>query len=373
MQSLDNNTRAFLGLVGAGLWEQEVLLSNYGIIDYAEVYRLADEQAVTGLVAAGLGHVTDIKVPMEDLFHFVVQTLQLEKQNKAMNQFIEDLLQKMRTQGISAVLVKGQGIAQCYEKPLWRACGDVDLLISDSDYNNAKEFLQPSASAVKKENVKMRHFAMTIDTWKVELHGHLYTGLFDVTDKVIDGVEKDVFDGGNVRSWMNGKTQVLLPGVDNDIIFIFTHFLKHFFKGGLGIRQICDLCRLLWTHRTEIDADLLEIRLRKMRLMSEWKAFGAFAIEYLGMPVEAMPIYDGGSRWKKKAKRILSFMLMSGNFGQNRDYSFRRRPFLIRKTYAMCRKIGDAFNHALIFPLDSMRLLLSNLFHGVITAAKGIG
>jgi hypothetical protein len=23
--------------------------------------------------------------------------------------------------------------------------------------------------------------------------------------------------------------------------------------------------------------------------MSEWKAFGAFAIEYLGMPVEAMP------------------------------------------------------------------------------------
>lgn len=39
------------------------LLLPYGDIDYAEVMRLAQEQAVVGLVAAGLEHVTDVKVP----------------------------------------------------------------------------------------------------------------------------------------------------------------------------------------------------------------------------------------------------------------------------------------------------------------------
>lgn len=36
---------------------------------------------------------------------------------------------------------------------------------------------------------------------------------------------------------------------------------------------------------------LLEARLNEMGLVSVWKAFGAFAVEYLGMPGEAMPLY----------------------------------------------------------------------------------
>ena len=83
--------------------------------------------------------------------------------------------------------------------------------------------------------------------------------------------------------------------MNNDILLIFTHFLKHFYKGGIGLRQICDWCRLLWTYRDSIDVALLEQRLRKMGLMSEWKAFAALAVEYLGMPAES-PIYDSSKR-----------------------------------------------------------------------------
>ena len=110
-----------------------------------------------------------------------------------------------------------------------------------------------------------------------------------------------------------------------------------------------------------------------MGLMSEWKAFGAFAVEVLGMPVEAMPMYDASNRWKRKAKRILSFILMSGNMGHNRDNTFRSRPFLVRKTYSMCRRIGDVFNHAQIFPLDSLRFLPRLLLNGVRSAVNGVG
>ena len=167
---------------------------------------------------------------------------------------------------------------------------------------------------------------------------------------MIDKTKEAVFRDGQVRSWVNGNTQVFLPSADNDVILIFTHFLKHFYKGGLGLRQICDWCRLLWTYRDAIDVRRLEKWLRKVGLMSEWKAFGAFAVEYLGMPVVAMPLYDASGCWKRKARRIRDFVLMSGNFGHNRDMSyFEKYPYVIRKFCSFGRRVGDMFSHARIF------------------------
>ena len=113
----NNNQQAFFALVRAGLWEKEARLLPYGDIDYAEVMRLAQEQAVVGLVAAGLEHVTDVKVPQVWALQFAGQTIQLEQRNKAMNQFIADWVTNMRSMGIYTLIVKGQGVAQCYERP----------------------------------------------------------------------------------------------------------------------------------------------------------------------------------------------------------------------------------------------------------------
>ena len=51
----------------------------------------------------------------------------------------------MREAGIYTVLVKGQGVGQCYERPLWRSCGDVDLFFDAENYEQAKAFLSPLA------------------------------------------------------------------------------------------------------------------------------------------------------------------------------------------------------------------------------------
>lgn len=367
----DNTIEAFFALVGAGLWEKEVKLASLGKIDFSRVLSLSEEQSVVGLVAAGMEHVGDVKLPKADVLQFVGQTLQLEQQNTAMNQFIGILVEKMRQRGIYTLLVKGQGIAQCYERPLWRSCGDVDFFLSETNYENAKEFLSPLASSVETEGEYKKHYGMTIDSWVVELHGYLRCGLSSRMDKVIDGIQNDVFCGGDVQSWMNGKTQVFLPSADNDVIFIFTHFLKHFYKGGLGLRQICDWCRLLWTYRESLNHGLLESRIRKAGMMTEWKAFGAFAVEVLGMPFEAMPMYSSADKWKRKALRIQEFILMSGNMGHNREKSYEEYPYLIKKVCSMGRRISDVVNHARIFPLDSIRFLTSIMFHGIRDAVRG--
>ena len=372
MNQQNTNISVFFYLLQAGLWEQDVQLVPDEDTEWRAVFQLADEQSVTGLVAAGLEHVA-CSVPKADLHPFLMRVLAVEDTNARMNRFIAELMERLRTRGIRAVLVKGQGIAQCYARPLWRACGDVDLMLDAENYEKAKAYLPTFASKVEKEDPRVKHLAMTIDSWEVELHGTLRGGVSKRMEAMIDAVQEETCTRGQVRLWDNDGTEVLLASADNDIIFIFTHFLKHFFKGGIGLRQICDWCRLLWTYRDSIDRALLERRIREMGLRSEWKAFAAFAVEYLAMPAEAMPFYDTAPRWRRKAARIQDFILRVGNFGHNRDSSYyRTKPFLVRKPISLGRRLADFATHVRIFPLDSLRFLLRVLIHGFLAAAKGI-
>ena len=367
-----NNTKALFALVKAGLWEKEARLLPFGEVDYSEVYRLAEEQSVLGFVTAGLEHVTDTQVPKGELLQFIGQSLQIEQQNKELNNFIGVLIEKMRDADIYTLMVKGQGIAQCYEKPLWRSCGDVDLFLSDVNYEKAKKFLTPLAVSMEKEYAREKHFGMTIDSWVVELHGRLYCGLSSRIEKELDRVYQDTFYGGSVRSWDNNHIQVFLLSPENDAFYVFTHILQHFYKGGIGLRQICDWCRLLWTYRNTIDVKLLESRIRRAGLMSEWKAFAAYAVHYLDMPSEAMPFYDDLDKWQKKAIRIGAFILEVGNFGQNRNQSYYSNyPYVVRKVFSFSRRMFDMTRHTIIFPLDSIRFFIGTTINGLKSIAHG--
>jgi len=259
---VDDNTLAFFEFLRGGLWEKEVQLSGYELIDFKLINQLAEEQSVVGVVTAGLEHVVDVKVPQEILLQFIGSTLQIEQQNKLMNEFVERLNGRLRGKEVYTLLIKGQGIAQCYERPLWRSSGDVDLLLSNSNYSVAASILSEDAVSVEKENPYNKHLAMTIDRWLVELHGTLRCGLWKSLDKELDKTQDAIFYGGKVRSWLNGQTLVFLPAPDEDVFFVFSHIIEHFYKEGVGLRQICDWTRLLWTYRDSIDIRLLEKRIR---------------------------------------------------------------------------------------------------------------
>lgn len=300
------------------------------------------------------------------------KVFEAETRNADMNRFVADLFTKLWEAGIHAVLVKGQGIAQCYQRPQWRAAGDVDLLLDAENYEKAKSFLSPLASSIEKELVEYKHLGMTIGSWKVELHGTLHGHISKVADAVVDQVQEEMLSQGVFRIWKNGETDIPLPAPDSDVVFIFSHILQHFFHGGIGLRQICDWVRLLWTYRGSIDRNLLESRIREMRLMTEWKAFAALAVDYLGMPTEAMPLYDSSARWKRKANRISKFIFRVGNFGHNRDGGiYTKYPYLVYKAISFGRHVGDFFEQLLIFPLDSLRVFEKMFTGGMKAVARG--
>ena len=355
------NTEAFHELLRAGLWTDAMvngerlkvkgsLFTIPKSVDWEAVYQLAEDQSVVGLVLAGIerlrNHNDNANHNQEVLLQMIGEVQMEEQTNKAMNLFIVDIVRKMREKDIYMVLVKGQGIAQCYERPLWRQSGDVDLLLSGENYQKAKQFLLPLCSDHKKDERYSKHLGMNIDQWYVEIHGSLRTGLSGRVDKEVDAVQRDVFYDGNVRSWDCNGTTIFLPAPDNDVFFVFTHFIKHFYKEGMNLRQVCDWCRLLWTFKDSLNHGILEKRIRRAGLMSEWKAFAALAVEYLGMPIDAVPLLDGRSlmedgRWRKKGERILKHIL-------------KGEPY---------NKVRDTWAIAKIFPLNTCKFLPAIFFH----------
>ena len=381
----DSNIQAFFEQLKAGLWSdwrsvQEFNVQEFKDVDWERVYQLAQEQSVQGVVLRGIEELRaknlELSVPRVLLLQWIGEVQVIEQQNKDMNVFIADLIEKLRKADVYAILVKGQGVAQCYERPLWRCSGDVDLLLSSDNYEKASYSLDNLTGNMALQTVKdaeRKHREYQIEDWSVELHGTMHTNLSKEIDKEIDRVQQDVFCGGKVRSVEfkssgGSKIQVFLPAPDEDVIFVFTHILQHLFLEGIGLRQICDWCRLLWTYKDSLNYGLLESRIKAMGLMTEWKAFGAFAVKYLGMNPDAVPFL--GSMFNvqcsmlfKKADRLMCFILEVGNFGHNREVEwsngFKRRTSLI------WHRITDTFKLSFVFPLDAPKFLLNYAVDGV--------
>ena len=342
---MNKNIDVFLSLLRAGLWESananlDPNPNFIGGVDWNEVYRMAEQQGVIGLVAAGIESVNlnhnanlNLSIPQVTALTFAGATIQMEQRNKAMNGFIVELVEKMRAVDIYTLLVKGQGVAQCYERPLWRPSGDVDLLLSEVNYKKAKELLLPLSSNSKNEERYSQHLGMNIGQWYIEIHGSLRTGLSARVDKEVDAAQQSVFIGGNVRSWDNNGTLVFLPAPTEDVFLVFTHFIKHFYKEGMSLRQVCDWCRLLWTYRESLNYDLLESWITKSGLMGEWMAFYNLASRYLGMPDFGSGLTIHDSRYDGKAEKLMTFILKgySGN------------------------KVKDTWQIAKIFPWKALR------------------
>lgn len=368
--------RAFIAIVKAGLWERSVRLSDYldttKELNIAEITRLANEQSLSGIVAIGLEHVQDLRMAIEDMLPIMETSLSIQAANIEMNVFIAKLFTDLKNEGINAVLVKGQGIARCYERPLWRACGDVDLLLIGDNYSEAQKVLAFKASEIEEEDITLKHHAFKIGNCLVELHGTFHSVLSFKIDRELDNELDCMFRNKEFRIWKNRESDIPLPSVNHDVVFIFSHILQHFYKEGIGLRQICDWCRLLWTYRDEIDAKYVEGRMKKMGFMSEWRAFAALAVDYLGMLADVMPFYDDSKKWSRKASKILDFIFYCGNFGHNIESSYyTKHLYIVKKAISFKYRVSNFLKRVGIFPLDSLAFFFNSLVASFKAVARG--
>lgn len=100
--------------------------------------------------------------------------------------------------------------------------------------------------------------------------------------------------------------------------------------------------------------------------MTEWKVFATLAVDYLGMPANAMPLYSDAKKWKKQARKLLHLIIETVNMGHNRDVSYQQDYSGIkRKVITLMNVSKYSYKQFLIFPLDAVKVWRNMMKNGL--------
>ena len=367
----ETTDRQFFALLRSGLWNEVPERAPFdGGVDWEALYRLAFEQTVGPLVTDGVNRLPKEYLPAEPerLDPFLGDMMATAQRNRVLDSFIPKVFHALR--GIPVVLVKGQSLAQDYPDPERRQPGDIDLLLPPSSYAAAKEILLPKATHVSKEDLQTLHQGMHFYSVEVELHGSISTLMSRKLDRQLAGLLKEQFDGRSLPTVTIGGAEIPVPEANFNAVYIFVHFLQHYWSGGVGLRQFVDWTTFVSVHKRDIHPVILEQRLEELGLLNLWKVFTGFAQEYLGCPAEKLPL--AAKPEPRKNVRIWRYVRRCGNFGKNQDRKRKKESYLVRKIHSLWRLvIADRLRHFPVFPKESIRFFFGAFGYGLQRLAKG--
>ena len=361
----------FFALLRSGLWNEVPERASFaGGADWEALHDLAFRQTVVPLVTDGINRLPKELLPAEPerLDPFLGDLMATANRNRVLDAFIPKLFDAL--EGIPVVLVKGQSLALDYPDPERRQPGDIDLLLLPSSYETAKDILLPKATKVLDEEKEIWHQGMRFRSVEVEIHGSISTLMSRKLDRKLAALLEEQFDGRPFPAVSIGGAEIPVPDADFNAVYIFVHFLQHYWSGGVGLRQLVDWMTFVTVHKRDIHPVVLEVRLKDLGLLRLWKVFTGFAQEYLGCPVEKLPLAAAPDPGKNA--RIWRYIRRCGNFGKNVDRSRGEESYLVRKVHSLWRLVvADRLRHFRVFPQESVRFFLGAFGYGLQRLAKG--
>lgn len=157
--------------------------------------------------------------------------------------------------GIDYLPLKGCLMKHLYPKPELRYMGDADILIRMEQYSNIIPIMESLCFTKGKETT--HELRWSHNELKVELHKRLMP--FHHEDFL-----EHLGTGWQMASQNEGHCWFMRK--ENEWIFLFSHFTKHFREGGIGCRHLVDLWVFLRNH-TNMDESYIHNELKKMQLL----------------------------------------------------------------------------------------------------------
>ena len=339
---MNKSQTQFLELLRAGLWGVAADPDNFkpGSVDWQDVLRIAKEQTMLVVVADGIEMLPQALWPPKDvMMKLVMMRVKTSQAHQLLNSTIAQIVNVLDAEGVPSVLLKGQGIAQNYRCPESRSCGDIDLYTGYGGYTKAFEIIEGLHEGRKhKEAAECKHHLHTdLNGVEVEihrmasfLHGKRMNANFQQwTQESID----ELFSGDGLEKWNNGGAEVALAPATFNAFFILHHAVRHMTTEGVGFRQICDWTMLLHRCHPRVDAEVLGVKLKELKMKRIWQEFGRLAVNFLGLPAEELPCAPADLAPTNRTYLLLKHIFISGNFGRfdanGRNHA--KVPYLVRK------------------------------------------
>jgi len=264
-----------LYLFGAASLGKEVAINDE--INVEEIRKYAIEQGVWTVVFKQLEKYCDVSKYKNDFLSVVIKSMRKTEYNSL-------ILKKLEENGVECCLLKGNTVAQLYKNPECRVSGDTDILIKPSDEKKSVKILSESGFTIKERNANEHHYkAYHPVGGLLEVHVSLYS---HITEKV-------VFDGLKFYSepwqeiYINDNRYKTL-GINDGLMYLTAHYIKHLINSGGGIRQMMDLLLYIEHYKKEIDFEKYYKILKQLRYEKLIKVVMSIGAKYFGFDYEIL-------------------------------------------------------------------------------------
>lgn len=240
-------------------------------------------------------------------------------------QEIKRVFDAFEKNGIDYMPLKGCKMKSLYPKPELRIMGDADILIR----NEQREVIAGIMESLGfvQENESDHEWVWTTKGLYLELHKRL-----------IPSYTKDFYayfgEGWQLANLKSGTCYTMSD--EEELIFLFTHFTKHYRDGGIGCRYVIDLWLYLRDH-PNLDETYIINKLQALNLS-----------EFYRNILRVIEVWFQEAQSDEKTDFITDFIFASGSWGERSSRVISR---VVRDTKTVPKNNGKlAYLKEVAFP-----------------------
>lgn len=260
----------FFELVQLAIGEKNELSREPTEKEWLAIYEIGTMQCVTGLLFSAINKLneadTSIKPPMEVFYQWIGDSLDIEAQNKRLNEAAKRLTEIFKEGQFRSCVLKGQGMARLYPDPDFRQPGDIDLWVEGS----RKEILK----FLRNNNYDIGH---------VVIH-HVDCAILDEVVTEIHFIPVwayNPFVNRRLQKFFHKHREAQFRNYDRNrgfayptncfnAVYCLSHIYMHFLYEGIGMRQMIDYYFVVKSlSKTDKDAAYREIKLIGLEKMGK--------------------------------------------------------------------------------------------------------
>ncbi|WP_293525810.1 nucleotidyltransferase domain-containing protein [Prevotella sp.] len=280
--------------------------------DWNELYRLAQKQALVGILFDGIQRLpsSDMGISRDLLLQWMAQCQMLEKANMRLNDAAILVSEWFGKKGFRTCILKGQGNALLYPNGLHRTPGDIDIWVEGGD----KRVISFVRTILQNGKACYHHIDFpSYNGVEVEVH---YRPSFLLCfwhnrrlQKYYERVKEEQFSH---RVKLGEQGEIAIPTDEFNLIFQLTHIYAHLMNEGIGLRQLLDYYYVV--SKFNVDGLMLTSLQKELKHLGLWKFAGAVMYimkEVFGMAESKLIVPPN----EKYGKFVLNEVLEAGNFG----------------------------------------------------------
>ena len=207
--------------------------------DWKELYRIAQKQALLGVLFHGIQRLPKEFAPEQKLLmQWMVMAEQIRKQNIRLFLDSVKVCKNFENEGFANCILKGQGNALLYPDPYMRTPGDIDIYLSGGRRKIMKYVDQVCPNQV----MRYHHVDFPVMKTAIEVHFTPSYMFYPIHNRRMQKWFEKVMDlqCSNVVTLPDGYGKITVPTMNFNVIYILSHLYRHIFTEGIGLRQLLD-------------------------------------------------------------------------------------------------------------------------------------